>query len=437
VFAPAASALRSRRHLALAVILCVALLVRLAAVLSIEVDPRARWCFDMTWYDGVARRLARGWGYVGVDGRPTSAWPPGYPLLLAASYRVFGPSLLVAKLWNVLLGSATVLVTHRIACELRRPGVGLVAAAILAVFPGHVLFTPLILSEVLFTFLFSTGLWLFLRWNGRAGAETARWLGLGCVLGAISLVRGVGFSLLPVFASARLLEGASWRTAGRMTLVAAAGIAIALIPWTVRNQLRLGYPIVIAADGAFSLYVGNSPIATGEHTLAMREPLMARFGELLALPNPRGEVEVARAETREALGWMITHPQRVAALAPVKIYHMFRNDRGALAWMKEGLAKRLRPAGQRGLVAVVDGYYFAVLALALIGARHFRPRDGGGAVALPLTVAWVTLVHAVFFFGSTRFHVPLLPVLSLMAAAEIAAVAGALRFRPRQQPVAV
>jgi len=277
---------------------------------------------------------------------------------------------------------------------------------------------------MLFVFLFCGALWLFLRLNARGRLGATSWLGLGMFLGGTSLVRGVGFFLLPVFATTRLLEGASWRSTSKLAVVAAAGVLLALLPWTVRNHLRLGYPILIASDGAFALYVGNSPIATGYHTLAMREPYMARFGDLIALPNPRGEVEVARAETREALAWMITHPHRVAALAPVKMYHMYRNDRGAGTWMREGLTKRMRPGAQRILFRTVDGYYFAVLALALVGARHFRPRDGDGAVALPLTVAWMTLLHAVFFFGSNRFHVPLLPILSVMAAAEIVAWSG-------------
>jgi hypothetical protein len=127
---------------------------------------------------------------------------------------------------------------------------------------------------------------------------------------------------------------------------------------------------------------------------------------------------------REALAWMIANPHLVAALAPVKVYHMYRNDRGAMTWLKDGLAKRMRPAAQRTLFCVADAYYLVVLALGLLGARHFRPRDGHGAVALPLTVAWMTLLHAVFFFGSSRLHVPLLPVLSVMAAAEIVAWAG-------------
>jgi 4-amino-4-deoxy-L-arabinose transferase-like glycosyltransferase len=317
-----------------------------------------------------------------------------------------------------------VLLTYIIACELRRPVAGLVAAGILAVFPGWVLFAPLILSEALFVLLFCVALWLFLRWNARGRADAASWLGLGVYLGAISLVRGVGFFLLPVFASTRLLEGASWRATGRLTLAAAAGILIAVVPWTIRNHLRLGYPVLIASDGAFALYVGNSPIATGYHDMTMREPYLERFAHLIDLPNPRGEVEVVRAETREALAWMVRNPHRVVALAPRKAFHMWKNDRGARTWLKEGLGKRMSPEAQETLFLVVDVYYWVVLALAVLGARRFLPCDGAGAVALPLTVAWMTLLHAVFFFGSSRLHVPLLPVLSIMAASEIVARAG-------------
>jgi hypothetical protein len=83
VDAPASADPALRRRPILLVILAVAVLVRLAAVLLIEVDPRAHWSYDMSWYDGAARRLAKGWGYIGVDAAPTAAWPPGYPLVLA------------------------------------------------------------------------------------------------------------------------------------------------------------------------------------------------------------------------------------------------------------------------------------------------------------------------------------------------------------------
>jgi 4-amino-4-deoxy-L-arabinose transferase-like glycosyltransferase len=350
--------------------------------------------------------------------------------VLAGLYLALGPSLLAAKLLNVVLAAASVVVTYLIACELRRPVAGLVAAAILALFPGWVLFAPLVLSEALFVFLFCLALWIFVRWDVRGEAGMGSWLGLGAFLGAMSLVRGVGFFLLPVFASTRLLEGASRRETSRLTLALAAGIVLAVLPWTVRNHLRLGYPVLIASDGAFALYVGNSPIATGYHDMTMREPYLARFGDLIALPNPRGEVEVVRAEMREALAWMARNPHRVVALMPTKVLHMWKDDRGARTWMKEGLERRLSPDAQRTLFRLVDVYYWAVLALALLGARRFLPRDGAGAVALPLTVAWMTLLHAVFFFGSSRLHVPLLPVLAIMAASEIVALVERRALRP-------
>src|SRR6185503_13338871 len=135
--------------------------------------------------------------YVGVDWAPTAHWPPGYPLLLAGVYWLFGPSLLAAKLANAVLATVAVVLTYRIGCELGRPRVGLVAAAILALFPGDILFSPTILSETLFGTLFSASLWLFLRWTNRGDARAATWFAFGLLLGGATLVRGNALVVLP------------------------------------------------------------------------------------------------------------------------------------------------------------------------------------------------------------------------------------------------
>ena len=59
----------------------------------------------------------------------------------------------------------------------------------------------------------------------------------------------------------------------------------------------------------------------------------------------------------------------------------------------------------------------------LIGLFAIQSHGTGkvGRLFGPITVAWFTLLHAVLFFGLTRFHHTLLPVLSLMAAAELLA----------------
>jgi hypothetical protein len=204
--------------------------------------------------------------------------------------------------------------------------------------------------------------------------------------------------------------------------VVAAGLVLALVPWTVRNYLRLGYPVLVGTNGVAALWVGQSDVATSDEILPP-SPDSAHGPELR---NPRLEVETARTRTRQALAWMVEHPGRLATMAPAKVQRMYRDDRGAYPWIEEGLRRRLGPAARRWFDAVVDGYYWVVLALGVVGARHFLVADRGAAL-LPITVAWLTLLHAVLFFGHPRFHHPLLPLFSLMAAAEIIAWASRMR----------
>jgi hypothetical protein len=146
----------------------------------------------------------------------------------------------------------------------------------------------------------------------------------------------------------------------------------------------------------------------------------------IEIRNPEFEVQTARERTREALAWMSTHPGEIAAMVPAKVYLMYKDDRGAYPWIEEGLRKRLGPGPRRWLDALLDGYWLAVLVLAVVGTRHLLGGDGRAAI-LPIAVAWFTLVHAVLFFGNARFHHPLLPVLSLMAAAELVTLTGRAR----------
>ena len=399
-------------------VVAVAFALRVAAVLLIEVDPRAHWGFDMSWYDGVARRLVAGLGYVGFDMAPTAHWPPGYPFLLAAVYWLFGPSLLAAKLANAVLATVTVVLTYRIGCELGRPRVGLVAAALLALFPGDILFSPPIMSEALFAALFCASLWLFLVCSNRANTGSLAWLVFGLLLGAATLVRGTALPMFPAFTLTWLASGTGLRRALWYSLAAAVGLALALLPWIVRNQLRLGSPILIATNGGNAVWIGQSAVATAHENLLPPNPTQEASAD--RLPNPEREVETDRAKMRAALTSMRTHPGRVVTMMPAKTYMLYKNDRGSYPFIDGGIREILAPERRPWLDALVDGYYFVVLGLALVGTRHFLRREHE-AVLLPIIVAWFTLLHAVLFFGLTRFHHTLLPVFSLMAAAELLA----------------
>ena len=81
-----------------------ALLPRLAFVLWAPGEPAA----DGQFYHAYGEHIARGWGYIDVDGSPVVRWMPGWPLLLGGLYALFGSGTRVALLANAGLDAATV-----------------------------------------------------------------------------------------------------------------------------------------------------------------------------------------------------------------------------------------------------------------------------------------------------------------------------------------
>src|SRR5581483_421127 len=98
--------------------------------------------------DQTARRLAAGLGYSTSDGTPTALFPPGYPLLLAAVYRVFGPGLAVAQAFNVVVSAGIVCATFVLGRLLAGRTVALLGALFVALSPSQVLWSSLLMSEL-------------------------------------------------------------------------------------------------------------------------------------------------------------------------------------------------------------------------------------------------------------------------------------------------
>jgi 4-amino-4-deoxy-L-arabinose transferase-like glycosyltransferase len=233
----------------LAPILAVACAVRLAWVLAAPVDPREDFLWDMTFYDLAALQLTDGALLRDLDGVATARWTPGYPLLLGGAYAIFGSDLLVGKLLNVVLATFTVAITGLLGARLFGRGPGLAAAALLALLPGYVLYAPLLLSETAFVALFTASLLLFACLDARRPETSATgWLGFGVLLGAAILVRGAALLFLAVPALVAWRSTGSARIAARRTALAALGLAAVIAPWTLRNTVLLGAPVLLSTQ---------------------------------------------------------------------------------------------------------------------------------------------------------------------------------------------
>jgi 4-amino-4-deoxy-L-arabinose transferase-like glycosyltransferase len=397
-------------------VVVVAFVVRLVTALIMHVDVRATFLYDPSVYDWLARQLAAGKGYTGYLAAPMLLFPPGYPAVLGVLYGIFGTSLRVAWTGNAVFGALTCLLLYATGSRLFGRSVGLTAAALLAVFPGDVFFSAVTLTEATFGLLFVVVLSLFVRWTHAAARW--RWVAFGIVLGFASLVRGVALPFLVVPAVVwALAEGV--RVALRRSVLVGAGLALVVLPWTARNYQVSGAPILLSTDGPCAFFFAHNPLARGTDSQAMDDLRRQEFPAIDLLPPPYRDVEQAKVHLRYGAHYLLTHPWHEVTLIPRRLYYLFVHDHHVWLMHREAVVIGGTPVGpvfDRVVRTVSDLYFFGVLGLALVGLPSALRAAHPAALVFPMTIAYFLLLHGVIFFGGVRYHAPLVPVFSLLAA---------------------
>lgn len=430
--APAARARKSRllSHVAWAgLILVVALAARSFWVAYAPSDPTDGRAFnDAVFYYHAGANLALGKGYVQTMAAvliPTAYWPPGYPFLLAGLFKVFGAHVAIAWGANIVLGALTCVALYFLGRLIAGWKTGVAAGLLLALFPGHVFFSSLVLSEVTFTFLVVIASLLIVA-VARQGERPRVWqlLVLGVTIGAAALVRGQGLLLLPLAALFWWLHNRNLlsvlKRSAPLTVIAFAVI----LPWVIRNYVSMGSFVLISTNEGGNLYVGNFEGATGHMVYGMADWAAERYSNL---PPEKQEVAINNLLLREGLKFMFTHPQKEMQLIGSKMRGLYEDDEEALRGIpNRGAGVTLR--NQDLIAKVADYYYFAAVALSGIGLLVWlrRPR---GALALPLLLIAVFTFGQLLFFTDPRFHYPMLPAFALLAAAGLTAAVDQARQR--------
>jgi len=424
------TARRIRRHLpALGLVLLIAVGARVVWLIFVHPDPSDGRFDDTAWYRAAAHFFANGDGYVNpFTGTPTAAWPPGYPVALGLLFKVAGEGWVQTYAANVALAAATVAIAYAIGVKLFDRRTALLAALALAVWPGQVYFASLTLSEPLFTLLLATGILLIVLVPDAGPWRGTLLLALGAVTAAAALTRGQALLLLPLALAAWGMAGFRWRPAVAWVMLAAVVTAVVIAPWVVRNERKLGSPVIIATNLGPNLWIGNHHGATGRMRIPEADPpLPDRTG----LTQPEYEVAADRLALRKGLSYMLTHPGAEVRLAGAKVRALYESDATALDW---------NAAYQPGFYAsqsvedllrdLANGFWFGALALAGVGLVALRSRLSGMTGLLPLTVLAWTATH-LLFFGDPRFHYPIVFAIALLGARGALVLVEALR-RPER-----
>ena len=415
----------------LAGIVVVGALLRIAWVTYAARHPQT--LIDPTFYSLYAERIADGHGYTLSYGEPTAYYPPGYPIALGVvvwfvralpgvPYHL--PT--VAGWFNIVLGVATIGLVfelgRRVFDDTR---IGLVGAAILALWPNLIFHTAVALTETLFNFLLLAALLVLLvpRWDGEARPSTRRLVVFGLLLGASVLVRPISLLVLPGLGLVWLRRlGWDWRAVLGRLAIAGATTAAVILPWTVRNAFAMDAFVPISTNFGDNLCIGRHEGATGAFSLTTE-----CFGGYDHLKRPEYETERNSGTTREAIDYLVHHPVDEVRLLWWRAFYTLHDDHDALAVAESYGADRFMSKRWRNVWEwTADAWFFGVLGLTVVGLTAVRRRDD----ARRSFFLWSMVAMAVpplIFFGDVRFHVPVLPFMAVIAAVTVVRVRDAAR----------
>lgn len=213
------------------IVFVIAAVVLLTAILTVTPWPVGAFQDDAI-YTVLAKSLATGEGYrfINLPGSPNAThYPPGYPLFLAALWRLF-PSfpenVVVFKFANAFFLAAAAVGTYFF---VRRRLAFSVAGAVACALAGTLsivvlLITGVVLSEPMFLALLLPG--LLLAESAVDSGDPRKAAAAGLLLGALAMVRTLGAFAIPV--ACLLLAGRrQWRAA----IVLGLSAALFLVPW--------------------------------------------------------------------------------------------------------------------------------------------------------------------------------------------------------------
>lgn len=201
-------------------------------------------------YETIARRLVEAGRYEALPGVPTAAREPGFPLLIAFLYALFGFHPLVVTLALSVLSTATAWLLRE-ACR-RRFGEDAGNMTLLAalLYPYFIFYTGYMYRETLVCFLLAAFLLASSVLYERPTLRNAALTGLCSGAAAASFS-----SVLPSCALLSLF--AAWRLGRRHARAAAVVLAFSALPsalWTARNYAVFGRFIPGSTIGGFNFY---------------------------------------------------------------------------------------------------------------------------------------------------------------------------------------
>jgi hypothetical protein len=394
--------------------------------------------WDQLSYDGLAQRVVAGYGFNFADGHwpatragePTAHWSYLYTLYLAAVYFIFGYQPLIARVIQALIaGVLQTWFTWRIGRRIFGPKVGLLAAAISAVYVYFFYYGGSLLTESLYFvgILWTLDVTLRIAEIDRQARESQGeqshssrwiWLELGLAIGVTVLLRQVFLLFVPILflwiwwnsqdsatRSSSLSQLLNW-PALRGLIVTTMVVVMLILPWTIRNYFAFDAFVPLNTNAGFAFFWGNHPIHGTNFTPILSESYRDLIpAELLSL----NEGQLDQALLRKALNIIAADPQRFLLLSVSRVAEYFK------FW----------PSSESGIVSNLSrvasfALFLPFMLYGLWRSMHLvrKPAYAGQQADLVLLYLFMLIYTAVHLASWTliRYRLPVDAILILFAA---------------------
>jgi len=391
-----------REWIGVAILLALALLLRVGFVLQ---QPAGFYFEDSLDFDTAARAYLETGHF---DARYYRS--PVYPLLLAASYRLFGPSLTPFRLLQALMGVGICVCVWVLGRRYFGARGALIALAGIALFPVQVVLSGIEYPMVPGTFLIWLAFAIFARSPEAAGRKLPSTIAAALAAAlAIQFFEGglVATLFLVLWA---LAERRPWKPRLVTASIILAVCLAVLAPWALKMARANDYrPLVLRAGMHLPAAPGTTP------------PLWQGSGGNLL---------------RAKLDGLLEHPGWVIHYVFREFWHFWDPYPDRLDTADAGFRNRLHEKDPRMVVdnplvgnaprrlyAVGFGLILAAALLGALAAGRAAPRAG-------FLTAWPFVLGACYapFFTQMRYRIPADPALIILAAYAVHAAAEGTLF---------
>ncbi len=399
---------------------------------------------DEDYYQRFGAAVAAGQG---ADTPEFMFMDPGYGYLLGAAFKVVGVNAAAIYLLQALLDTATAFGIIAAGRLLGRPRAGLLGALLYGLTSTAIMFCASLLKETCvasFVIWWVVGALALLR-----SERPLAWLGFGAFCGigialrSTLLLLGLAALALPAFrrwAGGTGAEGAGAAMPGlrwyRNSALVAAGMAVALAPWSLRNHHAGGFSPLPHNGGIVlhQIYNAQNPqsaiwipsFVNYSHPSEIWRGYAAEAQRIAG--RSLSPAEVDRYWKEQALDFMWRHPGTV--LEDVMRKSLLFLAATEVPNNRSSMEERLFSPVLKALPVSMAW----LLAMGLAGSVWFAFQDRRWLlVAAPIAIAWLTMA---VFWAEDRFRFHAAPALALMSGVWLDGMIGGLVRRGWQAPAA-